>query len=199
MIQPQEKVKFRKGFKTWADNITVDLRKQLGLYDTSPLSAFDLCKHLSIPIWQPSDVVGLPNEKLDELLNSGSEFWSAATIPLDNGGHIIIHNPKHSPARQQSNLMHELAHILCEHKISEDIQKSGLASFLRCHNDNQEHEAEWLGACLQLPRPALIWALKRNMTIEQISESYYSSIEMTKFRVNITGAKKQISYSNRPN
>jgi Zn-dependent peptidase ImmA (M78 family) len=88
--------------------------------------------------------------------------------------------------------MHELAHVICGHKVSEEIVKTGLTGFLRNHDEQQENEAEWLGSCLQLPRTALIWALKEKMTNIDIADHFNASEEMVKYRINITGVKKQI-------
>lgn len=123
------KIKYRRGFKKWTDEKVVEVRKKLGLYASSPLDALKLCEFLKIPVLTPSQVLGLPNEQLDELLTNGSSHWSAVTIPLPDSKHLIIHNPTHSPARQQSNLMHEIAHILCEHKVADDKTKIGWVAF----------------------------------------------------------------------
>lgn len=160
MPQLKKKTKYRYGFKKWSDEKAIELRNELGLYASSPLCAFELCKHLKIPLFIPDEIKGLSKESLNNLLGKGNGHWSAASIPVDNK-FIIVHNPTHVPARQQSNLMHELAHIICEHKVPKDKNNLGLSGFLRNHNEDQENEAEWLGACLQLPKPALIWALKR--------------------------------------
>lgn len=194
MPPQQEKIKYKNGFKKWADEIAIDTRKQLGLYPSSPLCAFKLCKHLNIPIFEPSQVEGLSTEHLNELLGNGSSHWSALTIPLPLDKYLIIHNPTHSEARQQSNLMHEIAHILCKHTIPEEKRKTKLSGFLRNLDMDQENEAEWLGACLQLPRPALLYSLKKGMTQLEIAEYYNCSIEMVRYRTNITGVNKQIRY-----
>ena len=194
MTLPKKGTKYRRGFKKWSDDKAIELRKELGLVASSPLCAFDLSKYLNIPIFEPKEINGMSEQHLDKLLNSGCKHWSAATIPIKNKEYIIIHNPRHSSSRQQSNLMHELAHIICEHKIPDDKKINGLSGFLRNHDENQENEAEWLGACLQLPRPALIWALKKNMSLEQISVHFNASKEMVRYRINITGVKKQLSY-----
>ena len=161
MPQAKKKTQFKRGFKKWSDDKATELRVILDLTETSPLCAFDICNKLHIPIIEPNQIKGLSSNNLDILLNSGSSQWSAATIPISESQNLIVHNPKHSSARQQSNLMHELAHIVCKHKVSEDQMKLGLSGFLRNHNKEQEDEAEWLGSCLQLPRPALLWALKK--------------------------------------
>ncbi|OOG72668.1 ImmA/IrrE family metallo-endopeptidase [Flavobacterium sp. A45] len=190
----QKKTKYKRGFKKWSDEKVIELRNQLGLYPSSPLCAFKLCEFLKIPILEPSSVQGLSEEQLNELLGNGSIHWSAATIPLKEGKYIIVHNPTHSPARQQSNLMHELAHIICEHKVSEKTKTTGLSGFLRSLDIEQEDEAEWLGSCLQLPRPALLYSLKKRMTFEEIAEHYKCSIEMVQYRINITGVTRQLAY-----
>lgn len=190
----QKKAKYKRGFKKWTDEKVIELRKQLGLYASSPLCAFKLCEFLKIPIFEPSAIQGLSEELLNELLVDGSTHWSAATIPLNEGKYIIIHNPTHSPARQQSNLMHEIAHILCGHQIPEQTKNTGLSGFLRNYNAEHEDEAEWLGSSLQLPRPALLYSLNRRMTVNDIAEHYNCSLEMVQYRINITGVKRQLSY-----
>jgi hypothetical protein len=192
-MSQQKKNSFKRGFKTWADKIAVEIRKDLGLKPNDALCAFDLLKHLQIPLFIPQDFEALDKEHLDELLGNGKEHWSAATIPLSDSKSIIIHNPEHSSQRQQSNLMHELAHVIREHKVDPEITETGLAGLLRHHNQEQEDEAVWFGGCLQLPREALIWALKKKMTNTDIAEYYNASEEMVRYRINITGVKKQLN------
>lgn len=193
MLQ-QNKLKFKRGFKTWSDKKAVEYRTLLGLKDISPLCAFELCKHLQIPVYEPSQINGLTAEHQNELLGPNNSHWSAASIPVGENKYIIIHNPMHTEARQQSNLMHELAHIICEHKVAIDKYNLGLSGFLRNHNPEQENEAEWLGSCLQLPRPALVWALRRKMNEQEIANHFNASNEMVRYRINITGVKNQQKY-----
>lgn len=194
MPLPQKKVKYKRGFKKWSDDKALELRKQLGLKTISPICAFKLCDHLQIPLWQPQDVPGLSKEFVAILLKPGKTVWSATSIPLLEKKYIVIHNPIHSAARQQSDIMHELAHILCGHEVPPGKKLTGLSGFLRNHDEEQENEAEWLGACLQLPRPALLWALREKMTEVEIADYFQASVEMVRYRVNITGVNKQLSY-----
>jgi hypothetical protein len=170
--------RMKRGFKKFAEDKSVQIRKELGLKATDFLCAFKLCDHFN-------------------LQGEGKSFWSAATIPLGNKNYAIVHNTQHSEARQQSNLMHEIAHILCEHETENTEQIGALSGLMRSYNAGQEEEAEWLGATLQLPRPALISALKQNMSLNGISIKYTASTEMVTYRINITGVKNQLRYSAR--
>lgn len=187
------KIKFRRGFKKWVDEKALDIRKQLGKSNYAPICAFDLCKLLRIPVYTPRDIQGLSSQYIDNLLNDGSSHWSAVTIPIKKNEYIIIHNPIHTPARQQSNLMHEIAHILCGHCLIGSKKIAGLPECLRDFNEDQENEADWLGGCLLLPRPALLFCLQRGMSVEAIASRYNCSVEMAKYRINITGAKIQMN------
>lgn len=188
------KIKLRRGFKTFAENKAIELRKQLGLGSHEFLCAFKVCEYLKVQI---SDIknLGLDEKNINNLLGEGSAFWSAATIPLGNGEYIIVHNTTHSLQRQQSNLMHEIAHVLCAHEtvLTENI--GGLAGLMRSFNQEQENEAECLGSSLQLPREALLWSLKKNLSISDISERFTASEEMVRFRINITGVRNQLRYT----
>jgi Zn-dependent peptidase ImmA (M78 family) len=179
----------KAGFRKNSEKISLSFRKELGLNLFDPLPARVLAKHLKIEILTPKDIIGLTQPKKDILLNKGSKEWSAVTILTENN-YIIIHNDSHLPERQESNLMHEVAHILCEHKVSSIDSVDGL--LFRRYNPEQEAEASFMGACLQLPRLALKWALSRGMQLEQIAIHFNASIEMVRFRTNITYVKKKI-------
>jgi hypothetical protein len=190
-----KKKKYSYGFKKWADDKSISLRQEMGLFASQPLCAFELCDFLKIPILSPNDIPNISENTLKELLEIGKRHWSAASIPLNDNKSIIIHNPTHSDARQQSNIMHELAHIICGHKVESNKLVNNLSGFLRNYDEKHENEAEWFGACLQLPRPALIYSLKNNLSEDDIALKYNASIEMVKYRINISGVKNQLHYS----
>lgn len=95
----------------------------------------------------------------------------------------ILHNSCHTLARQESNLMHEFAHIILNHKMVSRDRKTGL--FQRQQQD--EDEAVYLGGCLQIPRRGLLWGIQKQMTLAQIALYFNASEEMVKFRINVNG------------
>ncbi|MDX2001489.1 MAG: ImmA/IrrE family metallo-endopeptidase [Chitinophagales bacterium] len=187
--------KFKHGFKSWAERKSISTRAEMGLSPHDFLCAFELSKHLKIPIFTPNDIDGLSKENLSNLLGEGSTKWSAAVIVSGITSFCIIHNPTHSVQRQQSNIMHEIAHILCGHSLAQANANSTLNTLMREYNKEQENEADWLGSCLQLPRQALIWSLHRHLGPKEISEKYSASIQMVNYRIGITGADRQFKRS----
>ncbi len=107
---------------------------------------------------------------------------------------IIIHNHLHAPPRQQSNLMHALAHIICEHKQPSSNDCLNLPFFMRSFNKQEKEEAIYLGTVLQIPRAGLMWALKKGMLNENTAEHFKASLEMVTLRINSTGVRKQLGY-----
>lgn len=182
----------RRGFKAEAERISENFRKELGISKFDQLDAFRLAKYLDIPVISVDELDGLPEEHLS-ILRQPSEF-SAIWMPNEDGDKIIIHNNHHSPKRQQSNIMHELSHIICNHEIPEETARLCFLLNLHYYNTEQEQEAKYLGSCLQITRAGLQWALKRNYSEEKISDYYNASIEMVKFRLNTSGVLIQRSY-----
>lgn len=181
-------VKFRRGFKTEAERIAAQCRCYLGLKDFQPLSAFALAKHLNLEVITPNDIPGLGSDPLSALLNGqGASHWSAVTIGRDKP-ELIIYNSSHSSSRTESNIMHETAHVLLEHPMCEIDTALGIP--LRKYDALQEMEAEWLGACLQLPTPALKkYYVFGSHTIEQISTLFNASLQMVRYRIGVSGAQ----------
>ncbi len=184
----------KRGFKAEAERLSKKYRQDLGLNVFEPLCGFVLAEHLNIDVIAPEDL-GLNYIQLDILMGTTkkSSGWSALTMTDKKNRKVIIHNSRSTTARQQSDLMHELAHIICEHKIKSP-KGIVLPSYMRYYDKTQEAEAEYLGSALQLPRESLVWALKKGMTRQDIAENYTASLEMVKFRINSTGVTKQLKY-----
>lgn len=185
----------KHGFPAKAERLAVEYRTKLGIHPCAPICAFKLAEHLRIPIYNATEFLTLPQEH-DHLsgVNGDDCGWSALTMITGAGNRIIIHNPFHSAPRQQSNIMHELAHIICEHKVDEAARNIPLPLGMRHFDEVQEEEAKCLGGTLQLPKPGLLWALKRNMNTAEIATHFNASNEMVTYRLNISGAAKQSNY-----
>ena len=107
---------------------------------------------------------------------------------------MVLYNANHSPARQESDIMHELAHIICEHpgdclQLNADIA-------LRQYNTQHEEEAKWLGATLQIPEQGLFKLVQAGLSNQAIAKIYGASLEMVTFRRNKLGIDIRVSRYN---
>ena len=83
----------------------------------------------------------------------------------------------------ESNLMHEIAHVLFNHKPVGFDSVTGLPK----RKQNNEYEATYLGRCPQIPKSGLLWATQRKMLLpHQIAAHFGASEAMVKFRTNVT-------------
>lgn len=190
-----KKSDLKRGFKAKAERISARLREELGLEPFSPMCSFALASHLGVGVISP-DSLGLGKKELTVLMGTGTagSGWSALTMRNEKGKRIIIHNTLASKARQQSDLMHELAHIICEHEFNK-LEEYALPDYMRYYDRYQEAEAEYLGGCLQLSRECLMWAIvSAKMTKREIADKYIASIQMVNFRINSTGIRNQLKH-----
>ena len=151
----------------------------LGFKAYEPLPAIVLAKHFKATIFTPETIPNTEPEQIEILSNNDN--WSAGIIrknPL-----YIVHNSRHTPARQQSNLMHEFAHVILKHKMVGYDPKTLL--FQRRQQD--EDEAIYLGGCLQIPRRGLLWAKQKKMKVSQVALHFNASEKMVRFRSNVNG------------
>lgn len=185
-------IKLRHGFKAEAERMSIKLREDMGLHPCAKLCAFKLVEHLNLKLIKATDL--LSDEKSLSLLEGTNGYkneWSALTMLNSEGKRIILYNPFNSEFRQQSDLMHEIAHVLCKHELSNESYDFQVPFGMREYNQVQEEEAKCLGASLQLSKPSLLWARKRNLTYEQISQKFNASVEMVRYRMVMTGIFKK--------
>jgi Zn-dependent peptidase ImmA (M78 family) len=183
-----------RGFKTLAEKISEDLRKELRIAKFDPLDAFKLAAHLNAPVFSVSEVFADEPTSPQAILLNNPDLFSAMWMPNAEGIKLIIHNSNHSKFRQQSNIMHELSHIIRKHEIPDETARLCLKFNLHYYNPIHEQEAKYLGGCLQITRAGLLWALKQGMSHTEISEYYCASHEMVKYRLGITGAERQRAF-----
>lgn len=188
------KAKFYHGFKQDAERITLQYRQLLKLESHAPLPAKLLAKYVGVDLKTPSDIPGLREDALQDLYGEGSDSWSGITLPTKYNGVVVIFNPKESKARRESTLMHEMSHIILNHKPSVIGSTKAVSIPLRNYDPIQENEASWLGSCLQLPRDMLLWCCKNKMDREEIARYANASIKMTQFRLNVSGVTKQVRH-----
>lgn len=193
-VSKSEEKRFERGFKAWCDNVSITTRKKLGINDTDPLSPTVLAANMGVTIVELANVPGIDATTVQHLSSAEGDEWSAVTVHTANK-QIIIVNPRHSNARQASNIMHELAHLIRGHKPAQIYAYEAYA--LRDFNQLQENEANWLAGCLLIPRPALVKSGYRNETPDEFIERFGVSKSLYNYRLNITGVRRQLSMSAR--
>jgi Zn-dependent peptidase ImmA (M78 family) len=181
----------KHGFKAKAERLAESVRQDLGISKFDPLDAYVLAGRLKVDIFTVDEVYGSQTDNPSYIKMSDPNSFSAMWMPNSRGDKIIIHNDRHSPYRQQSNLMHELAHIIQCHTVPDESAKLCFQLGLHYVNPLHEQEAKYLGGCLQITRPGLQWGLKNLGTLEAISEYFSASVDMVKYRLGISGVSKQ--------
>ena len=163
------------------ESIATEQRVYLRLRAFEPLPAQQLATQLGATLFTPETLPNADPEQVRILLSQGQ--WSAAIIcmqPLS-----IVYNSQHSLPRQQSDLMHECAHVLLQHPMVGFNTETGLPQ----RKQQVEDEATYLGSCLQIPRRGLLWATQKKMNLTQIAEHFGASEKMVDFRSNLTGVR----------
>jgi hypothetical protein len=179
----------RRGFKAEAERHAQELGSRLGYQDNQPLALSAIAEHLGVEVVAADEIVD--RRRLDELTELQPDAFSAATFKLPTGKRVIVYNPLHPAGRTNSNIAHELAHLLLGHTVR-SLETVGNFKFLTCDTE-QEEEADWLAGCLLLPRPVLYNAAKKGWDPAQIAAKYNTSEQMARFRMNASGVLVQLA------
>lgn len=180
----------RRGFKAQAERISLSARKELKVGPRAALDPWSYATHVGVLVLEFADL-GLSARSQRRLIESDKESWSGMTIKEGPTTAILV-NPAHVRPRQCSTLAHELSHILLKHvPNSVQVSPTGLL-LLSDYSDEQEAEADWLGAALLIPREAMMFYRARGETVEQIAKRYGVSEPLCEWRRRTTGVDIQI-------
>lgn len=179
----------KRGFKASAERLAQQLREQVGSAEDTPVPLDLVAQRLNVNVLAADDIID--RSRLEELNELQRDAFSAATFKLDSGQRVIVYNPLHEIGRTNSNIAHELAHLLLEHSVR-NVESVGNFKFLTCDSE-QEEEADWLGGCLLLPRPILYASARKGLGPGEIAERYKTSEPMARFRLNMSGVLVQVA------
>jgi Zn-dependent peptidase ImmA (M78 family) len=140
--------------------------------------------------------LGLHGDAVRQLTVVDGDSWSAMTLSVGEAFAIVI-NPAHAVTRQRSDLMHELAHIILRHvPVRVEVSGTGLL-LLSDYSDEQEQEADWLGAALLLPRSGLVQCRVARKSTTEIAAYYGLSTSLCEWRLRMTGVDVQMQRAKR--
>ena len=173
--------KFKHGFKAEAERYAEEFRAELDLRPDAPLCPRKLAEHLGVPVFGIGNNPKLPSEITNHWANHPDDPFSGLIIS-DGSYKEIHHNDFHHPRRQNSDLAHELAHIIMGHDLETPIKDNGE----RAYDRNTEEEAKWLGGTLLLPKKATVKMVLDSFTREMVEEIYQVSWQMYQYRLQVT-------------
>ncbi len=178
----------KRGFKASAEREAARLRTDMGLGASARLDLQKAAAHLGVAVLSAEELV--PLSQLEDLERLQAFAFSAATFDVANRKFIVT-NPLRSPGRRNSDMAHELAHILLKHELAEVREIAGVP-FRTCRPEEEE-EATTFGGTLLLPRPLLLAAARAQATPDEIADRYGVTVEMATYRFNSTGVARQAS------
>ena len=109
---------------------------------------------------------------------------------------MIVYSPLASLGRTQSDIAHEVAHIVLKHEMK-SVETIGTITFFTC-DPEEEQEANWRAGCLLLPRRLLYTAARKGLDVAAIADAYGVSETMAAFRLRTTGVLRQLQAAKGP-
>lgn len=174
----------RRGFKTEAKALALELRAEIGIDAHVPFDPYVFAAEYGIPVVRLSDLEG---DARDHFLRTRGGALSGALIP-NGSGFVILENDAQLMTRRRTTMCHELAHVVLEHQFGvslSDERKCGLGG-------DQEAEADWLSGEMLIPNDGAFRLARANATDEQAARAYDVSLAIARWRMNHSGARKVV-------
>ena len=182
----------KRGFKAMAERLAEETRHDMGIRTTQKIDLMKLAVHVGAIVRRADELTDL--SKLEELEEIQPGAFSACTFHI-RGKPVVVYTPLASHGRMQSDIAHEIAHILLEHEVQSVHQLDGI-SFFTCDPD-EEQEANWAAGCLLLPRKLLYQAARLGQSSVDVANEYGVSRSMSDFRFRATGVLRQLEGAKR--
>ena len=176
-----------RGFKASANRIALGLRRQMGLAETAPIDLGRLAERLGLSVVPISAFGDACPEAVAQLTQYDAGAFSALLLPLYKGRRIILFNDANSPGRRNSDLAHEVSHVLLAHPPRSLFDGSGCRNFDR----DMEAQANCLASHILIPNEAARNIVYSRRDPGAVCAAYGVSRDMLKYRLNASGAQKQ--------
>jgi Zn-dependent peptidase ImmA (M78 family)/DNA-binding XRE family transcriptional regulator len=163
-----------------------NFRKDLGLSRDEPLDSLriEVQGVQLIPVGKTNH---LDHLTVNQLRGVSGDDWSAMSVPIDieSGEWAILLNDSHTIERQRVTLLEEYWHVLLGHKLTKIARVTD--AYGRTYDKAEEHDAYYLAAATLLPKSAVIDAVRKNQSSEQIAKVFGTSSELVDYRIKRLG------------
>lgn len=180
---------YRRGFKKECEEICHEVRTELGMERYAAFDPFALADHLLISYEPIDDYAG--DERcgwaVAHLTEETCYEFSAVTVYWGTRRRIL-YNGQNIPARQRSDVAHELSHVLLEHEPG-PVRSDDDA---RTWDSDQEKEASWLSGVLLVPEYVALHLARLETPVTEAAVSYGVSVQLMQWRLNASGALKRV-------
>lgn len=161
-------------------------RTDLGLSHDEPLDSLriEVDGAQVIPVGKTNH---LDARIISQLRRDAGGEWSAMSVPLDpeNENWAVLLNDSHSVERQRVTVLEEFWHILLGHKLTKIARVA--EAYGRTYDKTEEHDAYYLASATLLPKTAVIDAVSKKRTSEQIAAMFGTSSELVDYRIKRLG------------
>ncbi len=181
--------RLRRGFKTEANAIAREIRRELGLRAADPLDHRALADHLGIALMPLSQLRDEAPEAVAHFARAERGAFSAMTV-FHGLRRLIVYNDAHSTGRQASDITHELSHALLQHPAESALDHRGCRSW----EQELEEEADWLAGALLVSEEAALEIARSGITVDSAAVSFGVSAAMVRWRMNVTGAHRRTRF-----
>jgi transcriptional regulator with XRE-family HTH domain len=122
-----------------------------------------------------------------QLQGEAAGEWSAMSVPIDpdNENWAVLLNDSHKVERQRVTVLEEFWHILQGHKLTKIARVA--EAYGRTYDKAEEHDAYYLASATLLPRAAMIDAVSKKKSSEEIAKIFGTSSELVDYRIKRLG------------
>ncbi len=178
----------RRGFKTQAEAIAMELRGEMDLGPHDRIDCIALADHLAIEVVPVTELVG-NGATADDLNCMVSAEMGFSAVTVYRGTKCkIFYNPFHAATRTSNSVAHEISHVVLEHEPGPVLTAKGN----RYWNQTQEDEADWLAGAILVPREGALGWLASGGTMTAGAARFGVSAQLFGWRANHTGVVAQL-------
>jgi Zn-dependent peptidase ImmA (M78 family) len=166
--------------------LALEVREEVNLTPHDPFNPLVLADLYGVDVIRLSEVQ-CSSEALGHFEVTRPDVFSGALVPFSDGSTVIIENDFHAMERRVSTASHEMSHVVLEHPF-----RATLANAKGCRIADQEQEAEAaeLSGELLIPFEAAKRLAFHRVSDEEAARRFGVSIELARWRMNATGARK---------
>lgn len=171
----------RRGFKTEAKKLALELRRELGADAHVPFDPYGFADVYGIDVIQLSE---LDTDARHHFLRAEGSALSGALIPIGTKV-VILENDAQPRPRRRTTMCHEISHIVLEHSFGisfGDERKCGLGG-------DQEAEADWLSGEMLIPYDGALKLALANADDRRVAQEFDVSLAVARWRMNGSGAR----------